>query len=259
MVVVVATVVVRSAFEGAVDVGDAELLGAVVVSAEPGTPDSSAPSIEDSHAVTRAAAATSKWKPVRRTKKGTVATGHSRSGDARLLLGAEAVWCENRRVQQLVAALGIVVVALVIAAVVRRHRPDPPSQPSTSTYEVPAQLDRADFDRGDAPWLVAVFTSASCGTCAGVRAKAAVLESSEVAVVDVEYGAAKALHERYGIDAVPTLVVADHHGVVRCSFVGPMTATDLWAAVAEVRQPGATPEPHLGRGGNGDERPQSSG
>jgi hypothetical protein len=26
-----------------------------------------------------------------------------------------------------------------------------------------------------------------------------------------------------------------------------MTATDLWAAVAEVREPGSTPEPGLGR------------
>jgi hypothetical protein len=37
--------------------------------------------------------------------------------------------------------------------------------------------------------------------------------------------------------------------VVRASFVGPPTATDLWAAVAEARQPGVSPEPGLGRSG----------
>jgi hypothetical protein len=34
--------------------------------------------------------------------------------------------------------------------------------------------------------------------------------------------------------------------VVRRGFVGAFTATDLWAAVAELRDPGSTPEPSLG-------------
>jgi len=34
---------------------------------------------------------------------------------------------------------------------------------------------------------------------------------------------------------VPSVIVADRDGVVRASFVGPVTAADLWAAVAEVR------------------------
>jgi hypothetical protein len=42
-------------------------------------------------------------------------------------------------------------------------------------------------------------------------------------------------------------VVADAQGVVRRGFVGAFTATDLWAAVAEVRAPGSTPEPDLGQ------------
>jgi hypothetical protein len=77
--------------------------------------------------------------------------------------------------------------------------------------------------------------------CAQVVAKAQVLECADVAVDDVEYSADRALHERYSIDAVPTLVVADAQGVVVTSFLGPMTATDLWAAVAEAREPGSTP------------------
>ncbi len=43
------------------------------------------------------------------------------------------------------------------------------------------------------------------------------------------------------------MVVADADGVARASFIGPATATDLWATVAEVRQPGSSPEPDLGR------------
>ena len=42
-------------------------------------------------------------------------------------------------------------------------------------------------------------------------------------------------------------VVADADGVVRRAFVGAFTATDLWAAVAELRVPGSTPEPTLGQ------------
>ena len=79
-------------------------------------------------------------------------------------------------------ALGVV--ALVVAFVLgRRRRVDAPTQP---TYAVPAQLDRRDFRRPDAPWLVAVFSSATCESCARTVAAAGVLESDAVAVDDVE-------------------------------------------------------------------------
>lgn len=45
----------------------------------------------------------------------------------------------------------------------------------------------------------------------------------------------KALHAKYAIDGVPILVIADADGVVRKHFIGPVTATDLWAAAAEAR------------------------
>jgi hypothetical protein len=134
---------------------------------------------------------------------------------------------------RLVVALVIVVVALAIAAALRaRRRSDPPTQPRGN---VPVQLDRADFPRPDAAWLVVVFTSATCATCADVAAKAAVLESDDVAVVESEYQHQRAVHQRYGVDAVPLTVVADRSGVVRRSFLGPVSATDLWAAVAWTR------------------------
>jgi hypothetical protein len=36
---------------------------------------------------------------------------------------------------------------------------------------------------------------------------------------------------------VPTTVIADQSGVVRFATVGPITATDLWAALAKCRDP----------------------
>ena len=61
------------------------------------------------------------------------------------------------------------------------------------------------------------------------------LASDDVAVVEVEYQAEPELHQRYAIDAAPITVLADADGVTRASFVGAFTATDLWAAVAELR------------------------
>lgn len=121
----------------------------------------------------------------------------------------------------------------------RRQGPDAPVR---TGYAVPTQVDRADFPRPDAPWLVAVFTSATCGTCAGVWERAQPLASDSVAVVELELTGARSLHDRYRIEGVPTTVVADADGVVQASFVGPLTATDLWAAVAEAREPGSTPD-----------------
>ncbi len=146
--------------------------------------------------------------------------------------------------QLLVAAVLIAVVACVALFVQRRREFDPPTQ---NRWQAPAQLDRADFAQSQNEWIVVTFTSASCQACADVKRKAAVLASRDVGVVDVDFATHGALHERYNIDAVPTLVIADRDGVVRASFMGPVTATDLWAACAEARHPGSPPEPTLGR------------
>ena len=69
----------------------------------------------------------------------------------------------------------------------------------------------------------------------GLAEEAKVLATDEVAVVDLEYGDAKELHAKYHIEGVPIVVIADQSGVVRKHFIGPVTATDLWAASAEAR------------------------
>ena len=133
----------------------------------------------------------------------------------------------------------LVLVAVGIAAVINRRRRPP--VPTNVSHTVPDRLDRADFVRPEAPWLVAVFTSATCHTCAGVWEKAELLASDDVAVQRLEAAEHRELHARYQVTAVPGVVVADDTGTVRARFLGPVTATDLWATVAELREPGTLP------------------
>jgi hypothetical protein len=136
-------------------------------------------------------------------------------------------------VTRVLIAAAIVVGAVALAVLLRRRRPDAPTQ---AAGVVPLQVDRQDFPRPDAPWLVAIFTSPTCGTCATVVDKAAVLATEDVEVTTIEHGVRTDLHRRYHIDAVPTLILADADGVVRGSALGPVAAQDLWAMVAAARE-----------------------
>ena len=140
---------------------------------------------------------------------------------------------------RLVVAAGLVALVAVVALVVGRRRgPDAPSQPRR--WPVPAQLDRADFADAAVPWLGVLFTSATCRSCARLEAMVRPLASPQLAVTVLPWQEHKAVHERYGIEAVPCFVLADDEGVVRYSAIGSdVTATDLWAGVAEAREPTA--------------------
>jgi hypothetical protein len=93
---------------------------------------------------------------------------------------------------QVVIAAAVVLAAVALGLLLRsRQAVATPTQPS---LDVPAQLDRADFPQATAPWMVAVFSSASCNSCADVLRKAQVMASSEVSVVDVEFTEHRALH-----------------------------------------------------------------
>ena len=141
----------------------------------------------------------------------------------------------------LVASALVGAVAIVALLVGRRRRADVPSQPQR--WPVPAQLDRTDFDGPSAPWLAALFTSATCDSCGRIEQMVRPLASANLAVTVLAWQDHQPLHDRYGIEAVPCFVLADEEGVVRYGFVGrEVTATDLWAAVAEARSPGSTPE-----------------
>src|SRR5438067_12375194 len=137
--------------------------------------------------------------------------------------------------ERIVVAVVIVAVVAAVAFVLDRRQVRNIDAPTQRTWPVPTQLDRRDFDHPEVPWLVVVFSSSTCDSCATVLSHAAVLESDNVAVQEVESVAHRDLHDRYGVEAVPTVVVADAEGVVQASFVGVPPAAELWAAVAEVR------------------------
>ena len=140
---------------------------------------------------------------------------------------------------RLLPAVLLATAVAFLAIWLQRRRPS--AGPVVERHHVPTSVARADFDRPDADWLVVVFTSASCDSCAATWEVARQLDSTVVATQEVEVKADPALHDRYGIDAVPTTVVCDAEGGVVRSFLGPVTATHLWAAVAEAREPGSVP------------------
>ena len=144
---------------------------------------------------------------------------------------------------RLIATVVVLAIAAAIAFVLRRRQPEAPTQPRR--WPVPVQLDRNDFLRPDAAWLVAVFSSATCDSCATVVEKARVVETGDVAYQEISYQRDKPLHERYGVEVVPMVLIADRDGVVAKSFVGEVSAIDLWGAVATARDPSSAPQdPH---------------
>ena len=132
-------------------------------------------------------------------------------------------------------AFGIGLLVALIALVLRRRSAvDAPTQ---KVFAAPTQIDRCDFPTAQHQWMVAVFTSETCHVCADMLAKAHVVASNSVSVVELEYSAFKDLHGKYNVEAVPTIIVTDERGVVHKSFIGPVSATDLWAGVASAREP----------------------
>ena len=83
-----------------------------------------------------------------------------------------------RPVRLMLRLLPAVVLATVVALVavwLQRRRPG--AAPVVERHHVPTSVDRADFVRPTADWLVVVFTSATCGTCAATWEVARQLDS----------------------------------------------------------------------------------
>ncbi len=137
-------------------------------------------------------------------------------------------------------AIGIVLVvaAIIVAIVLERRRRA--ASPIRDAHPVPRQLHRRDFPEPGVPWLVALFSSRTCDSCASMREKVLELRSAAVVVCDVEFSTARELHERYEISGVPMVLIADAEGVVRESFVGPATGPELRAALSRALEQGPT-------------------
>lgn len=141
--------------------------------------------------------------------------------------------------ERLVTLAVLTVVAIGIALLLQRRRPDRPSAPS---YRAPVQLDPADFTgarsgSSDQP-LVVLFGSTTCDSCPVTWATIErVIDggghpASAVTVVRIDVQDDPDLHRRYRIDGVPTTIVADAEGVVLEVFFGPLTAGQLTDALA---------------------------
>jgi len=117
----------------------------------------------------------------------------------------------------------VVGLAALVAFLVRQRRPVAvPMQ----TGQTPDALDRSAFTAPSSPWLLAVFSSATCMACAEVLRVARGFESANVAVQDVDFQSEPDVHKRYSIDSVPTTVIADQSGVVRGAWIGPLSIDD---------------------------------
>lgn len=131
----------------------------------------------------------------------------------------------------MIVAVLLVVAGVVVAAVIRRR--DSGEMVRGRRWSVPAQIERRDFTDPEADRLVVVFSSRTCDACAATWERVRRLSRSGTAIQNVSYQDRGDLHDRYGIDAVPTLLVVDREGVVERSFVGPPDDDELASVLAE--------------------------
>ena len=138
---------------------------------------------------------------------------------------------------RLAAVTVLTLVAVGIAIVLQRRRPDPPTAPS---YRAPSQLDRDDYVSAPGQLLVALFSSATCDSCpraweAIQRVLGVFSEGFVTQRIDVQDN--PDLHERYRIDGVPSTIIADTEGIVIQAFFGPVTPQQLTEALVAAGVP----------------------
>ncbi|MCH2430234.1 MAG: thioredoxin family protein [Acidimicrobiales bacterium] len=134
----------------------------------------------------------------------------------------------------------VAALAGLLARLLQRWRP---GGPVATGWSVPGHLDRADFAEPNVPWLVAVFSSTDCPTCAPMVAEAHTLAAAQVVIQEVPAESASELHDRYQVDVVPMLVVADGDGLVRAHHLGPSAPGELRAVLEGARSSHSFDEP----------------
>ena len=133
--------------------------------------------------------------------------------------------------ERLIIGAAIAAVAIVVAVVVDHRKPD---SPTGGSGHVPMQLDRDDFADPETAWVLLVFTSATCRSCAKVWKQAIAIDRPNLSVQGVGVEAAKEIHERYRIDAVPLALLVDSEGVTQRFFLGPTAPGEIEEAAARL-------------------------
>ena len=141
---------------------------------------------------------------------------------------------------RLLVLVMVAALAGLLAVLLQRWRP---GGPVATGWSVPGHLDRADFAEPDVPWLGAVFSSTDCATCAPMVTEAHTLAAAQVVVQEVPAESASELHDRYQVDVVPMLVVADGDGLVRAHHLGPSAPGELRAVLEKARSSRPYDEP----------------
>ena len=116
------------------------------------------------------------------------------------------------------------VFAALVAYFVNRRGTDSPSVPKNS---LPIQIDRKDFNEPTTSQLLVLFSSETCDSCETARELLQNYSLDSVCVQEVQFPQQRDIHERYGIDSVPIILVADVDGVVLWSYAG-VPADDLF-------------------------------
>lgn len=129
---------------------------------------------------------------------------------------------------RLVILIVLAFVAVGVAAMLQRRRPEPPSAPS---YKAPAQLDRDDFAGPSSLPLVVVFASTTCDSCPVVWEEVERSKTEGLVIERINVQDDPKRHERYKIDGVPTTLVVGADGAVTASFFGPLREGALAEAV----------------------------
>ena len=129
---------------------------------------------------------------------------------------------------RLIIAAVLVALAVVVAYILDRRRPDAPF--SVLRGAVPTRVRPQDVGLEPAPAIV-VFTEASCQSCQGAIQVVRGPAGAGLPVADIEFGVDRSLHERYEIDTVPATVVVDADGVVHGGWTGKVDVGELAQAL----------------------------
>jgi len=127
---------------------------------------------------------------------------------------------------------GAVIIAMAVSAVARKTAGFGQDQ---RDHHIPGSVAGSDFGLDDDGWMLVVFTSSKCETCATVVEAVSRIDMPNLATAVIEIERMPELHTSYAIDAVPTTIVADPDGVVRKSFLGPVDLPMIELAVSTAR------------------------